>query len=119
MHVNDVVEGLRRRRDAAGCVRLHLPPGGLHTGYATRLHRPVPEEAKGAVRVNYVPRTALLAAGAVLDLVGGVIKRNLPLTRYRVRSIKELTFDCSAARRHLGWEPIAANDYAKCNFTIV
>jgi hypothetical protein len=59
--------------------------------------------------VNYVPRIVLLVAGVLLDIVGGLVKRNLPLTSYRVRSIKELSFDCSAARRDLGWGPTSVS----------
>jgi nucleoside-diphosphate-sugar epimerase len=119
VHVNDVVEGLlaaATRPDVCGSI-FHLVDSAPVTqrDYIARCQ----EEAKGALRVNYIPRPALLAAGAALDLVGALIRRNLPLTRYRVRSIKELTFDCSAARRQLGWEPMSANDYARCNFTIV
>jgi predicted dehydrogenase/nucleoside-diphosphate-sugar epimerase len=106
VHVNDVVEGLlaaASRPDVCGCI-FHLvdstPVSQRH--YIARCQ----DEAKGALRVNYVPRTALLAAGAALDLMGGLLRQNLPLTCYRVRSIKELTFDCSAARRQLGWEPM-------------
>ncbi len=106
VHVNDVVEGL-----LAAATRPHVCGSIFHLvdstpvtqrDYITRCQ----EEAKGALQVNYIPRTALLAVGAALDLVGGLLGRNLPLTRYRIRSIKELTFDCSAARRQLGWDPM-------------
>jgi predicted dehydrogenase/nucleoside-diphosphate-sugar epimerase len=108
VHVNDVVEGLlaaATRPDVCGSV-VHLVDSTPLTqrDYIARCR----EEAKGAAfRVNYIPWTALLALGAVLDLVGGLLGRNLPLTSYRIRSIKELSFDCSAARRQLGWEPMA------------
>jgi predicted dehydrogenase/nucleoside-diphosphate-sugar epimerase len=105
VHVNDVVEGLlaaATRSDVCGSI-FHLVDSTPVTqrDYISRCQ----EEAKGALRVNYIPRTALLALGAVLDRIGGLLKRNLPLTSYRIRSIKELTFDCSAARRQLAWEP--------------
>ncbi len=106
VHVNDVVEGLlaAATRPDVCCSIFNLVDSTAVTqrNYITRCQ----EEAKGALRVTYMPRTALLAAGAALDLMGGLIRQNLPLTCYRVRSIKELTFDCSAARRQLGWEPM-------------
>jgi predicted dehydrogenase/nucleoside-diphosphate-sugar epimerase len=105
VHVNDVVDGLlaaATRPDVCGSI-FHLVDGTpvSQRDYITRCQ----EEADGALRVNYIPRTALLAAGSALELVGTLLGRNLPLTSYRVRSVKELIFDCSAALRHLGWSP--------------
>jgi predicted dehydrogenase/nucleoside-diphosphate-sugar epimerase len=107
VHVNDVVEGLlaaATRQDVCGSI-FHLvdPAPVTQRDYTSRCQ----ERAGGALKASYVPRTALLAVGAALDLVGKLLGRNLPLTSYRIRSIKELTFDCSAARRQLGWEPMA------------
>lgn len=59
-------------------------------------------------RVGHVPRSFLLAAGAALEILGRVVKRGVPLTRYRVHAIRELRFDCSAAERQLGWKGDAA-----------
>jgi nucleoside-diphosphate-sugar epimerase len=106
VHVNDVVDGLiaaATRPSVSGAV-FHLVDATPVTQreYIARCQ----DEAAGALRVHYVPRALLLAAGALLDIVGALVKRHLPLTRYRVRSINALTFDCSAARRQLGWEPM-------------
>jgi nucleoside-diphosphate-sugar epimerase len=39
-------------------------------------------------------------------MLGKMLGRNVPLTRYRVRSLRPLAnFDISAARSKLGWEP--------------
>jgi nucleoside-diphosphate-sugar epimerase len=105
VHVDDVVEGLlaaAARSDVGGSI-FHLVDSTPVTqrDYIAWSR----ENASRAIRVHYVPRPALLLAGAVLDLVGGVFGRTLGLSRYRIRSIKELTFDCSAARNRLGWEP--------------
>jgi 2-alkyl-3-oxoalkanoate reductase len=64
VHVSDVVEGLlaaATRPDVCGSI-FHLVDSTPVTqrDYITRCQ----EEANGALRVNYVPRTALLAAGA-------------------------------------------------------
>jgi nucleoside-diphosphate-sugar epimerase len=106
VHVNDVVDGLiaaATRPTARGAI-FHLVDATPITqrDYIASCR----EHANGRLRVHYVPRALLLAAGAALELVGALLKRNLPLTRYRVRSINALTFDCSAARRQLGWEPL-------------
>lgn len=103
VHVNDVVDGLiaaAARPDVCGAI-FHLVDSTPVTqrDYIASCR----EEARRTIRVSYIPRMALLAAGTALDVVGAVIKRNLPLTSYRIRSIRELTFDCSAARRRLGW----------------
>ena len=106
VHVDDVVEGLlaaATRANVCGSI-FHLVDSTPVTqrDYIARCQ----EEANGALRVNYIPRMAILAVAAALDLVGRLLKRNLPLTSYRIRSIKELTFDCSAALRQLGWTPL-------------
>jgi len=41
-----------------------------------------------------------------VELLGKLLHRGVPLTRYRVRSLRPLAnFDISAARSALGWEP--------------
>src|SRR5262249_5587690 len=54
----------------------------------------------------YVPRIALMAAAAALAPLGYLLNRTPPLTGYRLRSINALSFDCSAARQRLGWNPV-------------
>jgi predicted dehydrogenase/nucleoside-diphosphate-sugar epimerase len=105
VHVSDVVDALivaGTRPDVCGAI-FHLvdPTPVTQRDYITKCQG----ESGVAIRVRYVPRSALLLLGAALEIVGRVLGRNLPLTRYRVRSIKELTFDCSAARQRLGWTP--------------
>lgn len=106
VHVDDVVEGLvaaATRPDACGSIFHLVDP----TPIRQRSYIEECQKAQRALRVNYVPRWVLLAAGTVFEVTGALLKRHLPLTRYRIRSIKSLTFDCSAARRQLGWEPRA------------
>jgi nucleoside-diphosphate-sugar epimerase len=41
-----------------------------------------------------------------VELLGKILKRDVPLTRYRVRSLRPLAgFDTRAAREELGWTP--------------
>jgi predicted dehydrogenase/nucleoside-diphosphate-sugar epimerase len=104
VHVHDVVDGLiaaATRPDACGSI-FHLVDQTpvIQRDYIAGVRR----EAKPDLRAHYVPRAALLAAGAALDVVARAIGRRLPLSRYRVQSIKALTFDCTAARQRLGWQ---------------
>ena len=58
------------------------------------------------IRVMYVPRTIFQAAGIAIGALGKLLGRSVPLTRYRVSSIRGIeTFDCTAARARLGWVP--------------
>jgi predicted dehydrogenase/nucleoside-diphosphate-sugar epimerase len=107
VHVDDVVDGLlaaATQPDVCGSI-FHLvdPTPVTQSDYIDRCR----QRAGAVPRVVRIPRTALLAFGALFDVVGSLIKRNLPLTSYRIRSIRELRFDCSAARTRLGWEPAA------------
>jgi nucleoside-diphosphate-sugar epimerase len=59
-----------------------------------------------AVRAWYVPAGILKLAGYGVELLGKVLKRPVPLTPYRVRSITPLwPCDCTAAHTILGWRP--------------
>ena len=58
------------------------------------------------IRVVYIPRSAFYAAGIGIGALGGMLRRSVPLTSYRVASIRGIgTFDCSEARERLGWVP--------------
>lgn len=53
-----------------------------------------------------VPEWTFLVLGFGVEMLGKVLKRDVPLTRYRVRSLRPLTgFDTTAARTQLGWSP--------------
>jgi predicted dehydrogenase/nucleoside-diphosphate-sugar epimerase len=58
------------------------------------------------IRVMYVPRLVFYAAGIAIGALGAMLKRSVPLTRYKVSAIRGIeTFDCSAARDRLTWKP--------------
>ena len=115
VHVNDVVDALlaaATRPGVCGSV-FHLVDSTptRQRDYIDQCR----DAMEGPLKVHYIPRAVLLVAGAALEAVGSVLSRRMPLSTYRVRSIKELTFDCSAARRQLGWVPrgmstLALND---------
>ena len=51
-----------------------------------------------------LPVVYLLAIG--VELLGKLLKRSVPLTRYRLKSaLAPIVFDCSAAKNELGWKP--------------
>lgn len=59
-----------------------------------------------SVRVHRVPVPVFLCLAAVVELLGRILRRPVPLTRYRVRSLRPLAnFQLDAVRRDLGWEP--------------
>lgn len=69
-----------------------------YVDYVRRSGRPV--------RVSYVPAWFLKLAGFGVEMLGKVLKRPVPLTPYRVRSITPLwPCDCTAAHMGLGWQP--------------
>lgn len=54
----------------------------------------------------WVPQWVFMCLAIGVELLGKVLKRDVPLTRYRVRSLRPLAnFDVSAARDVLGWTP--------------
>jgi predicted dehydrogenase/nucleoside-diphosphate-sugar epimerase len=61
---------------------------------------------KGPVRPLFAPRALLYVLALALECLGKMLHRNVPLTRYKIRSIMSpASFDCAAARRSLGWSP--------------
>jgi nucleoside-diphosphate-sugar epimerase len=68
-----------------------------YVGYAGRARK---------VRASYVWPWVLKVAGAGVMLLGKLLKRSVPLTPYRVRSITPVwPCDCMAAHTVLGWTP--------------
>lgn len=64
------------------------------------------QNLRRALKVHYVPGFMLWTLALGLEWAGKLLGRELPLSRYRVRSLRPLSdLDCSAARTVLGWEP--------------
>jgi predicted dehydrogenase/nucleoside-diphosphate-sugar epimerase len=58
------------------------------------------------LKLVHVPQWVFLCLAIGVELLGKVLKREVPLTRYRVRSLRPLAnFDTTAARDILGWTP--------------
>ena len=57
-------------------------------------------------RIIRVPQWLFMALATALEAVGKVIGRDMPLTRYRIRSLRPLAdIDVSHAETGLGWKP--------------
>ncbi len=64
------------------------------------------QAAKPKIKASYVPKPVLMAAAVGIEALGRLLKRGVPLSRYRIRSIRPLSnFDQTAAREQLGWTP--------------
>jgi len=62
--------------------------------------------AKPNIKVSYIPKFVLMTAAVGIEVLGRLLKRNVPLSRYRIRSIRPLKgFDQTAAQEQLGWTP--------------
>jgi nucleoside-diphosphate-sugar epimerase len=102
---DDVVDGLLAaadREEAAGKVINLVDPTPLDQNEYLRYARP----ALGKKPVLKVPVFILMIAACGIELLGAILKRGVPLSRYRIRSLKPLyPFDISAAVKLLGWKP--------------
>jgi predicted dehydrogenase/nucleoside-diphosphate-sugar epimerase len=59
-----------------------------------------------AVSMRHWPRAVVMALASGVELLGRLLRREVPLTRYRVRSLRPLDgFDTTLARETLGWSP--------------
>jgi len=62
--------------------------------------------ALGSVRILRLPVPVLMVMAVGVELLGKLLKRDVPLSRYRVRSLRPLAdFDQSRAQQMLGWRP--------------
>src|SRR4029078_12320470 len=87
------------RDDATGKVIHLVDPTPLDQNEYLQHARP----ALGERSVWKVPVFILMTAATGIELLGTVLKRNVPLSRYRIRSLNPLyPFDISAARQWLG-----------------
>lgn len=58
------------------------------------------------LKMTRVPKPVFLALAWGVELLGKALKRSVPLTRYRVHSLRPLAnFDLAAATRELAWQP--------------
>lgn len=102
VYVDDVVDAIllaARSKIADGSV-FHIVDDGTFT-QLDLVARCAPNTP-----VTCLPLPLVLGLAFAGECLGKLLKRTVPLSRYRVRSaLAPLQFDCSAARTRLGWKP--------------
>lgn len=106
VYVDDVADALvlaEEKPEAVGkVIQLVDPTVITQNEYVAIAQRAQP----GTLRGMRAPRWFLLLAAVGVEMLGAILKRVVPLTRYRVRSLRPLfPCDCSRATRILGWTP--------------
>ena len=105
VYVDDVVDGLiaaAERPEALGqIVQLVDPTPLTQRDFVSIARRSIP-----SLKAGTVPRWFMMLVARGIEFLGGLLKRDMPLSRYRVASLKPpYPFDISAAGRLLGWRP--------------
>lgn len=106
VYLDDVVDALllaARVPQAAGQIFNIVDPQPVTQGaYLDRCVARFGDE----LHVARVPVAIFLALGLGVEMLGRLLRREVPLTRYRVRSLRPLAnFDLAAATARLGWSP--------------
>jgi len=105
VYIDDVVDALilaATRPHVAGLMFQLVDPNTL----TQRAYIEAARRHGSAPRVSYVPKLALYTLALGVELLGRVLRRNVPLSRYKIRSLAPISpFDGSAARDRLGWTP--------------
>jgi predicted dehydrogenase/nucleoside-diphosphate-sugar epimerase len=66
----------------------------------------IAQAARPRIKATYVPKFVLMTASVGIEALGRLLKRAVPLSRYRIRSIRPLAnFDRSTVQEKLGWTP--------------
>lgn len=106
VYVDDVVDALLLAADAPAAlgqiVNVVDPQIVTQGDYLARVRGKLGSELK----LLRLPTGVFMLLAAAVELLGKLLGRSVPLTRYRVRSLRPLAnFDIRAARTRLGWEP--------------
>ena len=105
VYVEDAVDALllaATKPDVSGRVFQLVDPAML----TQREYIEAAKKHGSAPRVSYVPKLVLYTLALGVELLGRVVHRNVPLSRYKIRSLAPISpFDGSAARDQLGWTP--------------
>ncbi len=105
VYVDDVVDALmiaRSRPELEGELVNLVDPAIV----TQREYVQIAKRSDNRINAWYVPKSVLMLASVGIELLGSILKRSVPLSRYRIQSIKPLhNFDQTAARELLGWTP--------------
>ena len=106
VYVEDVVDALllaATRPDACGQI-FHLVD---HEPLTQRQYIDACQRRGALLRVSYVPKAVLYMGALGVEILGRLLRRQVPLSRYKIQSLAPLApFDGSAARDRLGWTPV-------------
>jgi 2-alkyl-3-oxoalkanoate reductase len=110
VYVDDVVDALLAAAQAPldGDRVFHIvdPSPVTQRQYVERQQQWAAHVAGSRTKAAYWPPWLLMLLAMVAETLGAILKRGMPLTRYRVKALRPLyPFDISAARERLGWEP--------------
>ncbi len=105
VYVDDVVDALLLGSSRSGVegvlVNLVDPARVTQSKFIRKV-----QVSRPKIKTIYLPKFIMMMAAAGIEALGWVLKRSVPLSRYRIRSICPLSnFDQSAARKQLGWTP--------------
>jgi 2-alkyl-3-oxoalkanoate reductase len=105
VHIENVVDTLMlaAERDLPNGTLLHVvdPEGISQREYVTYA-----KSSGMPIKAAFLPKWFLYTAAWGVELLGRILKRSVPLSRYRISSIRPLwPCDCSEAVRQLGWKP--------------
>jgi predicted dehydrogenase/nucleoside-diphosphate-sugar epimerase len=105
VYIDDAVDALlaaASRPDVVGRVFHVVDPATL----TQREYIDAAREYGSASRVHYLPKLVLSSLALGVELLGRVLRRQVPLSRYKIGSLAPISpFDGSAARDRLGWTP--------------
>jgi len=105
VYIEDVVDALllaATKPDVCGRVFQLVDPATV----AQREYIEAATNYGSAPRVSYVPKLVLFTLALGVEILGRMLHRNVPLSRYKIRSLAPISpFDGSAARDQLGWTP--------------
>lgn len=106
VYIDDVVDALLLAADSAralGHTINVVDPATITQGaYLER----VKARLGGELKVSRVSTGFFMFVARGVEVLGKLLKRDVPLTRYRVRSLRPLAnFDLTEAHTRLGWEP--------------
>lgn len=106
VYVEDVVDALlaaAERDNIIGSILNLVDPEVVTQNEYVELCRRVPGNH---IRLIRVPRLVFYCLGTFAEIVGRMVRRAPPISRYRIRSARPLApCDCSAAKEKLGWIP--------------
>jgi predicted dehydrogenase/nucleoside-diphosphate-sugar epimerase len=103
---DDVVDALLRAADAPEAIGGVFNVVDVEPCTRTEYLRRAKRHLGADLRLVPMPQQLFMALAWGVEQLGRLLKREVPLTRYRVRSLRPLgNFDQTAARTRLGWQP--------------